>query len=134
MFRALASLGDKLIALHLLESPVLSAFLTRLVGSSQREVEKISYTNQTVWFDKAQTTGFAGVSEAVWNFHIGGYQVCQKWLKDRKGRVLSSEDIAHYHRIVAALSETIRLMSEIDQVIEQHGGWPRAFQSGAVEV
>jgi hypothetical protein len=69
------------------------------------------------------------VPEAVWNFHIGGYQVCEKWLKDRKGRTLTDEDIAHYHKIVLSLSETIRLMAEIDQVIETHGGWPGAFQT-----
>jgi hypothetical protein len=63
----------------------------------------------------------------VWEFCIGGYQVCYKWLKDRKGRTLSKEDIEHYQRIVVALSETIRLMQEIDEVIDQHGGWPEAF-------
>ena len=65
--------------------------------------------------------------EAVWNFHIGGYQVCHKWLKDRKGRTLSQDDIAHYQKIVVALSETIRVMKEIDETIEKHGGWPGAF-------
>jgi uncharacterized protein len=60
-------------------------------------------------------------------FYIGGYQVCEKWLKDRKGRTLSKDDITHYHKIVAALSETIRLMAEIDKVIDAHGGWPGAF-------
>ena len=68
--------------------------------------------------------GFKGVREEVWNFHIGGYQVCEKWLKDRKGRQLSADDRTHYHKIVVALSETIRLMAEIDAVIEQSGGWP----------
>ena len=77
-----------------------------------------------MWVDKAQTAGFCGVPEAVWSFHIGGYQVCQEWLKDRKGRLLTSEDITHYQKIVVALTETIRLMAEIDAVIEQHGGWP----------
>ena len=85
----------------------------------------------TVWLDKGQTRGFKGVPEAVWNFYIGGYQVCQKWLKDRKGRTLSKNDIAHYQKIVVALSETIRLMKKIDEVIEEHGGWPGAFQSNA---
>jgi hypothetical protein len=80
--------------------------------------------------DKAQTIGFEGVPEDVWNFHIGGYQVCAKWLKDRKGRTLSKDDIAHYQKIVVALSETIRLMAEIDTVIGKHGGWPDAFQTG----
>ncbi|HEX3523003.1 MAG TPA: hypothetical protein VHT52_13055 [Stellaceae bacterium] len=48
-------------------------------------------------------------------------------LKDRKGRTLSHDDLAHYKKIVAALSETIRLMQEVDEVIEQYGGWPGAF-------
>lgn len=56
-----------------------------------------------------------------------GPRVCEKWLKDRKGRLLSADDIQHYHRIVVALYETIRIMTEIDKVIEAHGGWPRAF-------
>ena len=70
----------------------------------------------------------------VWNFRVGGYQVCHKWLKDRKGRILSKEDIAHYQKIVVALAETIRLMNEIDKVIEKHGGWPAAFATTATEV
>ena len=51
---------------------------------------------------KPGTIGFRGVPEDVWNFHIGGYQVCEKWLKDRKGRTLSKDDIAHYQKIVVA--------------------------------
>lgn len=69
-------------------------------------------------------SGFEGVPEGVWNFHIGGYQVCHKWLKDRKDRTLSDEDILHYAKIVTALHETIRIMDEIDAVIDEHGGWP----------
>jgi hypothetical protein len=55
----------------------------------------------------------------------------QKWLKDRKGRTLSQDDIAHYQKIVVALAETIRLMKEIDETIDQHGGWPGAFATEA---
>ncbi len=81
-----------------------------------------------MWIDKTKSYGFQGVPENVWNFHLGGYQVCEKWLKDRKGRTLSADDINHYHRIIVALNETISIMAEIDQVIEAHGGWPGAFQ------
>jgi len=49
---------------------------------------------------------------------------CEKWLKDRNGRALAKDDRAHCQKVIAALSETIRLMREIDEVIEQHGGWP----------
>jgi predicted helicase len=124
LFRALAHLGGELVALHLLESPKLDTPITELIGGRNPEVGKVSWSKDTVWLDKAQNTGFKGVREDVWNFHIGGYQVCEKWLKDRKGRNLSADDRAHYQKIVVALSETIRLMAEIDNLIDKHGGWP----------
>jgi hypothetical protein len=70
---------------------------------------------------------FEGVPPEVWDFHVGGYQVCDKWLKDRRGRQLSYDDLTHYQRIVVALKDTIRLMAEIDQAINADGGWPDAF-------
>ncbi|HRZ35331.1 MAG TPA: DNA methyltransferase [Candidatus Paceibacterota bacterium] len=124
LFRALAQLGGELVALHLLESPKLDHPITEYLGGRASEIEKVSWSNDTVWLDKAQTTGFRGVPQPVWSFHIGGYQVCEKWLKDRKGRALSADDIAHYQKVVVALSETIRLMAEIDAVVGQYGGWP----------
>ena len=136
LFHDLIRLGGELTALHLLESPKLAHPITEFIGGRHPEVEKISWSRNTVWIDKAKTRGFRGVPEEVWNFHIGGYQVCQKWLKDRQakggknprpGRVLTDEDIDHYQKIVVALSETIRIMAEIDEVIESHGGWPDAF-------
>jgi hypothetical protein len=131
LFRALARLGGELTALHLLESPTLDKPITEFIGGRSPVVEKIQWSEDTVWVDKAKTIGFKAVPEEVWNFHIGGYQVCEKWLKDRKGRTLTDEDIAHYHKIVIALTETIGLMAEIDEVIDQHGGWPAAFASAA---
>jgi len=76
------------------------------------------FINKTQYFDR--------VPEDVWNFYIGGYQVCYKWLYDRKkaGRKLSEGDIEHYHKIVVAINETIKIMNQIDEVIEAHGGWP----------
>jgi len=67
---------------------------------------------------------FEGVRPEVWEFHIGGYQVCEKWLKDRRQRELSYEDISHYEKIVVALDEKIRLMKQIDEVIDAHDVWP----------
>ncbi len=131
VFRALARLGGELVGLHLLESPTLDKPITEYVGGRSPEVERVSWRMNTVWIDTGQTSGFKGVPEAVWHFHIGGYQVCEKWLKDRRGRQLSADDRTHYQRIVVALSETIRLMAEIDSVIDKHGGWPDAFTSGA---
>jgi Type ISP C-terminal specificity domain len=129
LFRALSHLGQELIAFHLLESPKLDAPLTAYTGRAKPEVEKITYQRNTVWLDKSLASGFSGVSDAAWNFHIGGYPVCEKWLKDRRGRTLSKGDIAHYQKIIIVLSETIRVMAEIDNIIEAHGGWPVAFAS-----
>jgi len=67
-----------------MESPKLNNRMTTLVGSGEFRVEKVSYSENNVGLDKAKTRGFQGVSEEVWNFHIGGYQVCEKWLKDRQ--------------------------------------------------
>ena len=82
-----------------------------------------------VWINATQYV--EGVPPEVWEFHIGGYQVCEKWLKDRKGRKLSYDDQETYQRIVAALAETMRLMDDIDETIEEHGGWPLAGSGSA---
>jgi predicted helicase len=139
LFRKLAAVGRELVAVQLMESPKLSRAITNYSGPKNPEVGRASWSDGTIWLNAAASSkgrpassgsiGFHGVPEAAWNFHIGGYQVCEKWLKDRKGRTLSDEDILHYQKIVVALSETIRLMAEIDQLIEQHGGWPGAFQT-----
>ena len=77
-------------------------------------MEKVRYNEgkQQIYINKTQY--FKGVSTEIWGFHIGGYQVCDKWLKERKGRKLSIDDIQHYQRIVVALGQTIRLMEAID--------------------
>ena len=67
-----------------------------------------------VWINDEQY--FDKVPEVAWEFYIGGYQPAQKWLKDRKGRKLSFEDILHYQKIIVALTETDRLMKEIDKI------------------
>lgn len=144
VFRELTVAGHDLLALHLLESPRIAETITDYAGPSTPEVGRVGWSAGTVWLDarktlareghraaQAGTIGFHGVPEEVWNFQIGGYQVCHKWLKDRKGRTLSDEDIAHYQEIVVALKETIRIMTEIDEVIETHRGWPAAFEPRA---
>jgi predicted helicase len=126
LFSALSKLGGELIALHLLQSPKLDKPFTSYMGPTSPEIQRITYSHETVWIDNSRTQGFRGVPEGVWNFQMG-YQVCEKWLKDRKDRTLSRDEISHYQKIVVALSETIRLMAEIDKVIDAHGGWPGAF-------
>ena len=142
LFRALAEPGRGLAELHLLESPQLDELITTYTGPASPEVDRVGWSDGTVWLDAAKisargghratkpgTIGVRGVPEEVWDFHIGGYQVCHKWLKDRKGRTLSDEDVAYYQRVVVALNETVRVMAEIDEIIGAHGGWPGAFHA-----
>ena len=121
-FRVLCGLGERLAALHLMEATGNS--ITRYPESGSNAIEKVHYEEkrERVYINKTQF--FSGVPERVWNFHIGGYQVCAKWLKDRRGRELSYDDLTLYQRIVATLNETIDLMAEIDAAIDRHGGWP----------
>jgi len=127
LFRALCGLGEELVGLHLMEKQVPPK--TRFDVAGDNHVEKVRYTEPgqaaptgRVWINREQY--FDNVPQNVWEFHIGGYQVCQKWLKDRKGRKLTYDDLTHYQHIVSALAETIGLMTEIDRTIDKHGGWP----------
>jgi predicted helicase len=125
LFKTLSRLGSELVSLHLMESPKLDDLITEFRGGGDNVVAAIgknSYKDGKLKINKTQY--FEGMPEEVYNFHIGGYQVCQKWLKDRKERALSEEDILHYQKIVVALNETIRIMKEIDEAIDGHGGWP----------
>jgi predicted helicase len=131
LYEAITEFGQELFSLHLLEAQRLSGGSDQYRGTANPEVEKVFYKDSTVWLDSSKGCGFIGVPEAVWSFYVGGYQVCEKWLKDRKGRTLSKDDINHYQRIVVAISETIRIMTEIDKVIDAHGGWPGAFATAA---
>ena len=67
---------------------------------------------------------FEGVTPETWELTIGGYRPAEKWLKDRRRRTLSFDDIAHYRRICAILAETPRVMARVDEAIVAHGGWP----------
>ncbi|MBP2551291.1 putative helicase [Neorhizobium galegae] len=142
-FAALAALGRQLVSFHLLRQEDVSVLKSpeiELRGTGEALVAKgyPEYKNGKVMINASRW--FEDVPKATWEFKIGGYQVCEKWLKDRAGkggknpspgRVLTDEDILHYRRIVVALTETRRLMAEIDVEIDKHGGWPDAFVTGA---
>ena len=130
LFAALVVLGKLLTALHLMESERIDSPAFPKAGDNR--VDKVRYAPPKngalgrVFINSDQY--FEGVTPESWEFSIGSYRPAEKWLKDRKGRVLSDGDKDHYRRVVAALAETKRLMDEIDELIEQHGGWPDAFQ------
>ena len=121
LFKSLAEKGADLVSLHLMESLLLNNFITKYPIAGSNMVAKVSYieSSQRVYINKEQY--FEGVPSEVWEFHIGGYQVCHKWLKDRKGRTLTYDELTHYQKVIVALKETIRLMAEIDSLIP---GWP----------
>ncbi len=128
LFSALDAKGAELVSLDLLESPSVTRFITRYEQPGSHVVEKVRYVepNPTARISAGRvyingTQYFEGVPAEVWQFRLGGYQVCNKWLKDRKGRALTSDEIDHYQKIVVALNETIRLMAEIDALIPR---WP----------
>ncbi|OIO54802.1 hypothetical protein AUJ46_02335 [Candidatus Peregrinibacteria bacterium CG1_02_54_53] len=114
LFWKLVALGREIRLLHLMESPLLSKLLTKYNVPGSNEVEKVKYEDGKVWINKEQY--FDGVPKEAWEFPIGGYLPAQKWLKDRKGRKLDSDDILHYQKMIVALVETGKLMKEIDAV------------------
>lgn len=119
VFRSLAEKGAELVALHLIKSKKLSKPIARCEGKGDNRVEKVTYDEKKkrVFFNPAQY--FAGVAKEVWEYHIGGYQVAAKWLKDRKRRILSSEEVSHYCKIVTALAQTIKLQEGLDKLFKE---------------
>lgn len=113
-FWKLVKLGGELRQIHLLESSTVESYITQYPEDGDNVVTKPVYKNGNVFINETQY--FAHVPEVAWNFYIGGYQPAQKWLKDRKGRELGYEDILHYQKIIVALSETDRIMKEIDKI------------------
>ena len=114
-FIDLVDLGSQLREIHLLESELVEKRITQFNIDGNNVVAKPIYKDGNVYINDLQN--FANVPEVAWNFYIGGFQPAQKWLKDRKDRELSYEDIGHYQKIIVALKETDRLMKEIDKIV-----------------
>ncbi len=119
-FEALSRLGWSLIEAHLLRNAPKRG-LAAYHGTGDHVVEKVRYSSkeEAVWINKNQH--FAPVPAPVWAFRIGGYQVLDKYLKSRKGRKLSLDEITHLGRIADALAFTIERMERIDEA------WRKAF-------
>ena len=136
LFKQLSDLGKELVDLHLLKSSELNSPTVKFFGrGGSGRVEKKEYISQdkakAYWsssgkspkkFEKSgvirinEKQFFGGVEPEVWNYQIGGYQVLDKWLKDRKDRTLNPDEIRHYCRVVTAIKETIKLQEEIDKL------------------
>jgi len=124
-FWKLVKLGGELRQIHLLESPKVEEYITtypvdgdnvitRQLNKKDWEITNPGKQLGRIWINDTQY--FDRIPLVAWEFYIGGYQPAQKWLKDRRGRKLSFEDILHYQKIIVALAETDRLMKEIDKI------------------
>ena len=114
-FNRLAKLGAELRELHLMEDSRLTKFITTYPEVGNNEVDKVEYKDGKVYINEGQY--FGKVPEISWNFYIGGYQPAQKWLKDRKGRRLTNDEIEHYQKIIISLLETDKIIKSIDKII-----------------
>lgn len=124
-FWKLVKLGGELRQIHLLESPEVVQYITtypqdgdnvitRKLNKNDWEITDPENQTGRIWINDQQY--FDNIPLVAWEFYIGGYQPAQKWLKDRRGRELSYDDILHYQKIIVALSETGRIMKEIDKI------------------
>lgn len=124
-FRKLSALGGELIGWHLLKGAQSQIAPTgngvaprhRFEGEGEGVVSQVRYADGGVWINRTQH--FTDVPIDVWDYEIGAYQVCEKWLKDRKGSALSRDEIRQYRSILVAVAETLRLIEEIDEVVEE---------------
>ena len=108
--------GRRLVDIHLLKSKELNMPVAKFQGKDDNKVEKLRYDEKEkrVYFNQSQY--FEGITREIWQYQIGGYQVCDKWLKDRKGRILTLGDIKHYCKIVTAIKKTIEIQKYIDRL------------------
>jgi len=116
LFQLLSSLGEELINLHLLKSSDLDNPTTKFFGQGEGKVNKRKYNleENRIYINDSQY--FDDVAPDIWNYYIGGYQVLDKWLKDRINRTLSDEDIRHYCKVATVLKLTKEIQTRIDKV------------------
>ena len=129
-FWDLVKLGKEVREIHLLESKKVEDYITSYemaedaendhnvittkIGKKDWEIIDTEKQLGRIWINESKY--FNNISVSAWEFYIGGYQPAQKWLKDRKERELKFEDILHYQKIIVALTETDRIMKEIDKI------------------
>jgi predicted helicase len=114
LFKKMGDYGERLVNLHLLKSSELDNPVAKFQGKGNDKVETLKYEEGKLYINNDQY--FESISHEIWEYQIGGYQVCNKWLKDRKGKRLSLDDIKHYCKIVTVLEKTIKLQGNIDRI------------------
>ena len=121
VFKQLSDFGKELVDLHLLKHSDLEKTEVGFPNSGSNKVEKVGYAEegQRVFINKEQY--FEGIPKEVWEYRIGAYRVMEKYLKDRKGRKLSLDEINHYMKVAKAIQLTIELQEKIDSVYKKTG-------------
>jgi hypothetical protein len=114
LFKKMGEHGERLVDLHLLKAPDLEPPIVSFHSTGNYKVEKLRYEQEKLFINNDQY--FENIAPEVWEYQIGGYQVCEKWLKDRKGRTLSLDEIKIYCRIATSLQKTIEIQKAIDEI------------------
>lgn len=114
LFEQVSQTGKRLADLHLLRSDELNITICKFLGKGDNLIKKVEYkeTEERVCINDNQY--FERIPREIWQYHIGSYQVCDKWLKDRRKLALSYDDIIHYCKVVTAIQETIEIQKQID--------------------
>ena len=115
LFKSVSKLGNELISLHLLNNDCLNNPVAKFFGKDSELVKSKAiykdgklFVNETQYFEK--------VEKEIWEFHVGGYQVLDKWFKDRIGKHLDDDDIRHVCKVITAISKTLDVQNEIDKL------------------
>ena len=116
LFKRLVGLGRELRNLHLLKTEDCFARSWFFYGEGNNVIESIKYCDEKIYINRVQY--FSNISEKLWIAYIAGYQPLQKWLKDRKGHILTEVDISHYIHMIAVIEKTISVIQDIDSIIE----------------
>jgi predicted helicase len=132
LVRALCRHGEELVLRHLLRFPdAVTAYAGPTSPTGPKNMIESGYPKHDG--DRVLLNPqvvFEHVPSEVWEYHVGGHQVCKKWWHDRRGRQWTAEEATCYRRIVASVQATLQVSHVIEETIIAHGGWPRAFQTG----
>jgi len=127
IFGKMAEHGKRLVDLHLLKSAEIDQPIAKFQGKGDDRVDKLRYDEKEKRTYINESQYFEGITKEIWEYQIGGYQVCNKWLKDRKKKLLSLDDIKHYCKIVTSIQKTIEVQKAIDDIYPE-------VEKGTVEI
>jgi len=120
IFKKLANLGEQLAELHLLKAKILELPDVKFFGSGNSMIESVKYAPKESRIYINANNYFEKIHKDIWDYQIGGYQVLEKWLKDRKGQIMKLDEVNTYCKIAYALKKTVKIQKAIDLIYAQH--------------